>query len=152
MELQHQCVLYAPLFHPFLFCPDFTLSPDTAAIKENNSFIRSDGSGGYIVFWQEGAQSAWMLVFRLLPCCKVIVITSWLTVVDCAFEVQMSFPSILKSPSQHRLLMRSYRKKSYPTPNIRLCLWISIYLWTQMGWNEFDSANFLGDYFVEIEY
>ena len=37
-------------------------------------------------------------------------------------------------------------------PNIRLCLWILIYLWTQMAWNEFDSPNFLSDYFVEIEY
>lgn len=73
--------------------------------------------------------------------------------VDIAFEVQMSFPSILKSPLQHHLLVRSYKKKkSYPTPNIRLCLWILIYLWTQMGWNELDSPNFLSDYFVEIEY
>lgn len=90
--------------------------------------------------------------FRLLPCCKVIVIKSRLTVVDRAFEVQMPFPSILKSPFQRHLLMRSSKKKSYPMPNIRLCLWILIYLWTQMGWNEFDSPNFLSDYFVEIEY
>lgn len=169
MELWHQPVLYTtalvhflsssasflPLFHfvpsPFPFCPFPALSPDTA-IKENNSFIRSNGSRGYIVLWWEGTWLAWTLGFRLLPCCKVIVIMSWLTVVDCAFEVQMSFPSILKSPYQHHLLMRSYKKKSYPTPNIRLCLWISIYLWTQMGWNEFDSPNFLSDYFVEIEY
>lgn len=33
-----------------------------------------------------------MLDFRLLPCCKVIVIMSRLTVLDFAFEVQMSFP------------------------------------------------------------
>lgn len=43
-------------------------------------------------------------------------------------------------------------KKSYPTPNIRRRLWISIYLQTQIGWNEFDSPNFHSDYFVEIEY
>lgn len=29
--------------------------------------------------------------------------------------------------------------ESYPRPNIRLRLWISIYLWTQMGRNGFDS-------------
>lgn len=78
---------------------------------------------------------------------------SWLTVVDFAFEVQMSFPSNLKTPDCHNLLMIHTRtKKSYLTLNIRLHLWISIYLRTQIGWNEFDSPNFHTDYFVEIEY
>lgn len=106
--------------------------------------------------WQQGVYYAGMLLarmldFRLLPCFKVIVITSWLTVTDFAFEVQMSFLSNLKSPCCHNLVM-IHKKKSYPTPNISLRLWISIYLWTQIGWNEFDSPNFHTDYFVEIEY
>lgn len=92
-----------------------------------------------------------ILDFRLLPRCKVIVIMSWLTVTDFAFEVQMSFPSNLKSRYCHNLLM-IHKKKSYPTPNIRLRLWISIYLRPQIGWNGFDSPNFHTDYFVEIEY
>lgn len=75
---------------------------------------------------------------------------SWLTVVDFAFEVQMSFPSNLKSPYRHNLLM--IQKKSYLTLNIKLRLWISIYPRTQIGWNEFNSPNFLTDYFVEIEF
>lgn len=106
--------------------------------------------------WQQGVYYAGMLLarmldFRLLPCCKVIVIMSWLTVADFAFEVQMSFPSNLKSPSCHNLVMIN-QKNPYPTPNIRHRLWISIYLQTQIGWNGFDSPNFHTDYFVEIEY
>lgn len=79
-------------------------------------------SGGGGAAW-----SACLCGFRLLPCRKVIVIKPRLTVVNCASEVQMSFASILKSPLQRHLLMRSHahtrtHKKTYPTPNIRLCL------------------------------
>lgn len=84
------------------FCPD-------AAIKEKDSFIRSGGGGGAVAL-AGGAWLAWMHGFRQLPQCKVIVIKSWLTVVDCAFEVQTSFLCILKSPFQQHLLVRSHKK------------------------------------------
>lgn len=100
------------LFHflPRLFS---THSPLSALMRQSRRRTHLSGlmAAGGVLCTGGGAWLARMRSFRLLPCCKVIVIKSWLTVVDIAFEVQMSFPSILKSPLQHHLLVRSYKKK-----------------------------------------
>lgn len=96
-----------------------------------------------------------MLDFRLLPCCQVIAIMCWLTVVDFAFEVQMSFQSqksLLPQFTNDTHTQTHTHTKSDLTLNISLRLWISIYPQTQIGWNEFDSPHIHTDYFVEIEY
>ncbi len=68
-------------------------------------------TGGVLCSGGGGTWLAWTHGFRLLPCCKVIVIKSRLTVVDSAFEVQMSLPSILKSPLQRLLAYEIIQKK-----------------------------------------
>ncbi len=114
-------------FPPFPLYPFPALGPD-AAIKEKNSFISSDGDRGCIVRWWGGTWLAWTRGFRRLPCCKVTVIMSRLTVADFAFEVQMSFPSILKSPFRRLFAYEIIQKKKkvlthskyYPSVNIDL--------------------------------
>lgn len=54
----------------------------------------------------------------------------------CWWDPPLSHPT--RSPSP-KLIHPSEKIESYPRPNIRLRLWISIYLWTQMGWNWFDT-------------
>lgn len=132
------CFLFTLSFCPLFFTsfaslstlpiPFPALGPD-AAIKEKNSFISSDGDRGSIVRWWGGTWLAWTRGFRRLPCCKVTVIMSRLTVADFAFEVQMSFPSIHKSPFRclfaYEIIQKKKKKvlthsKYYPSVNIDL--------------------------------
>lgn len=96
--------------------PSQPVSSLSALMQQSRKRTHLSGlmAAGGVLCTGRGAWLAWMRGFRRLPCCKVIVIKSWLTVVDCAFEVQMSFPSILKSPFRHHLLMRSYKKSLNP--------------------------------------
>lgn len=114
IKLLNRC--YATSRHNIfiLWCFAASLCITTSLFYHSPTFTKKNSNQGREVIyqgcWQQGVYCARMLLarmldFRLLPCCKVIAIMSWLTVVDFAFEVRMSFHSILKSPYCHNLLM-----------------------------------------------
>lgn len=133
----------------FLFYLNARFQP-LAPMQQSRKITHLSGlmAAGGLLCAGGGAWLARMRSFRRLPCCKVIVIKSWLTVADfClwgsnAFPLhpQKSFPPPLK------------KEKSYPHQILDSVCEYWFYLWAQMGWNELDSPNFLRDYFVEIEY
>lgn len=131
-----------------LFYHSPTFTPETA-IKEEKSFIRAVGSRGYIMLgccWPECLTLGYCPAVRSLQLC--LGSQSW----TLPLRFKCLSPPISKLLTATIYWWYTHTKKSYLTRNIRLHLWISIYLQTQIGWNEFDSPNFHTDYFVEIEY
>lgn len=129
-----------------LFDHSPTFTPGTA-IKEEKSFMGAVGSRGYIMLgycWPAPLTLGYCPAVRSLQLC----LGSQLWTLPLRFKCL--------SPPISKVLTATihwwYKKKSYLTLNIRLRLWTSIYPRTQIGWNEFNSLNFLTDYFVEIEF